>query len=228
MRVRFGSFVFDSDTRELRDGEEPVHLAPKAFDLLELLLQRRPRALSKGEIRRRVWPDTHVTDRNLNVLVAELRKALGEDAQEPLFVRTVFGFGYAFAGDAAADEPEAGDGTGLATRSRVLWERKVIPLVEGENVLGRDEEAVVQIDVPGVSRRHARIHVEGGRAILEDLGSKNGTYLKDEPVLDPTPLWDGAVFRLGRNVLVYRSGPESGSTVTEAPSRDDRPREPTG
>jgi DNA-binding winged helix-turn-helix (wHTH) protein len=228
MRVRFGSFVFDSDRRELRDDDEQVHLAPKAFDLLELLLQCRPRALSKGEIRRRVWRDTHAGDRNLNVLVAELRKALGEDAQEPRFVRTVFGFGYAFAGDAAADEPEPGDVASLATRSRVLWERKVIPLAEGENILGRDDGAVVQIDVPGVSRRHARIHVEGGRAILEDLGSKNGTYLKDERVLVPTPLWDGAVFRLGRNVLVYRSAPEKGSTVTEAPSPDDRHREPTG
>ncbi|MCG6927272.1 MAG: winged helix-turn-helix domain-containing protein [Acidobacteria bacterium] len=228
MRVRFASFVFDSDTRELRDGDEQVHLAPKAFDLLELLLQSRPRALSKGEIRRRVWRDTHAGDRNLNVLVAELRKALGEDAREPRFVRTVFGFGYAFAGDAAADEPETGDVVGLAIRSRVLWERKVIPLAEGENILGRDDKAVVQVDVPGVSRRHARIRIERDRAILEDLGSKNGTYLKDERVLVPTPLWDGAVFRLGRNVLVYRSAPEKGSTVTEAPSPDDRPREPTG
>lgn len=226
MRVRFGSFVFDSDTRELRDDGKQVHLAPKAFDLLELLLQCRPRALSKGEIRRRVWRDTHAGDRNLNVLVAELRKTLGEDAREPRFVRTVFGFGYAFGGDAEADKPA--DGAHLATRSRVLWERKVIPLAEGENILGRDDGAAVQIDVPGVSRRHARIHVEGGRAILEDLGSKNGTYLKDERVLVPTPLWDGAVFRLGRMVLVYRSAPESGSTMTEAPSPDDRAREPTG
>jgi DNA-binding winged helix-turn-helix (wHTH) protein len=226
MRIRFGELVFDSNTRELRRGEEPVPLAPKAFLLLELLLQSRPRALSKGEIRRRVWPDTHASDTNLNVLVGELRKALGEDAKEPRFVRTVFGFGYAFAGEAEAEDPVGA--AEPAAQPRVLWERKVIPLVEGENVLGRDDGVTVRIDVPGVSRRHARIHVDRGEARLEDLGSKNGTYLKDERVVTPTPLSDGAVFRLGRMVLVYRSGPERGSTLTEAASPDTPRQGPAG
>jgi len=213
MRVRFGEFQLDPDTHELRRGEETVHLPPKAFVLLELLVRSRPRALSKGEIRRRVWPDTHAGDANLNVLVGELRQALGEDAKEPRFVRTVFGFGYAFGGE-AEEEGGPSPATG-APQPRILWERRVIPLLEGENVIGRDDGVAVRIDAPGVSRRHARLLVQRDQATLEDLGSKNGTWLEDERLSVPTPLPDGAVFRLGRLALVFRSGPESGSTVTE-------------
>jgi DNA-binding winged helix-turn-helix (wHTH) protein len=217
MRVRFGEFRLDSDTHELRRGEERVHLPPKAFVLLELLVRSRPRALSKGEIRRRVWPDTHAGDANLNVLVGELRQVLGEGAKEPLYIRTVFGFGYAFAGEAEEEgEPDRGP---AASQPRILWERRVIPLLEGENVIGRDEGVAVRIDAPGVSRRHARVLVHRDHATLEDLGSKNGTWLEDERLTVPTPLPDGAVFRLGRLVLVFRSGPETGSTVTEEAGR---------
>jgi DNA-binding winged helix-turn-helix (wHTH) protein len=217
MRVRFGEFRLDSDTHELRRGEERVHLAPKAFVLLELLVRPRPRALPKGEIRRRVWPDTHAGDANLNVLVGELRQALGEEAREPLFIRTVFGFGYAFAGETEEEgEPDRAPG---APQPRILWERRVIPLLEGENVIGRDESVAVRIDAPGVSRRHARVLVHRDQATLEDLGSKNGTWLEGARLAVPTPLPDGAIFRLGRLVLVFRSGPETGSTVTEEAGR---------
>jgi DNA-binding winged helix-turn-helix (wHTH) protein len=213
MRVRFGEFQLDSDTREVRRGGEPIHLPPKAFVLLELLVRSRPRALSRGEIRRRLWPDTHAGDANLNVLVGELRQALGEDAREPALIRTVFGFGYAFAGE--AEEEGRPNGATAASQPRILWERRMIPLLEGENVIGRDEGVAIRIDAPGVSRRHARVLVHRDQATLEDLGSKNGTWLEDERLTVPTPLPDGAAFRLGRLVLVFRSGPETGSTVTE-------------
>jgi DNA-binding winged helix-turn-helix (wHTH) protein len=221
MRVHFGDFLLDSDTRELLRGGEAVHLPPKAFALLELLVRSRPRALAKGEIRRRVWPETHAGDANLNVLVGELRQALGEDAKEPRFVRTVFGFGYAFAGEAR--EEGGGEGGAASALPRVLWERRIIPLLDGENVIGRDEGVTVRIDAPGVSRKHARILVTHGQAVLEDLGSKNGTYVNDQPIDVPTPLPDGAVFRLGRLVLLYRSGPEKGATATEDSSAHGSP-----
>jgi len=220
VRLRFGEFRLDSDTRELHRGDEPVHLAPKAFQLLELLLRSRPRALAKGEIRRKVWPDTHAGDANLNVLVGELRQALRDDPKEPRFVRTVYGFGYAFAGDVEEEGAGAPDRRGPGDAlPRVLWERRVIPLLDGENVIGRDEGVAVRIDAPGVSRRHARVIVSRGQAILEDLGSKNGTYVNDRRIDVPTPLPDGSVFRLGRLLLLYRCGPDTGSTVSEGESR---------
>ncbi len=214
MKVRFGDFVLDTDSRQLfRDAAE-VHLQPKTFELLDLLVRTRPKALSKQHIRGQLWPDTVVGEASLTVAVAELRAALGDDAKEPRFVRTVYGFGYAFGGEVQTEGASA-PSTGVAPR--VLWEKRIIPLVEGDNVLGRDEDVTVRIDAPGVSRRHARIRVSGAEATIEDLGSKNGTYVGDgtSAITGPTPLPDDARVRLGRVLLVFRSSPEAGSTMTE-------------
>ena len=214
MRLRFGDFVLDPDSRRLFKGTLEVHLQPKVFDLLDLLVRSRPRALTKQHIRGLLWPDTVVGEASLTVAVAELRGALGDDAKEPRFIRTVYGFGYAFEGEV---EPPGGGAPSSGVAPRVLWEKRVIPLVEGDNVLGRDEGVTVRIDAPGVSRRHACIRVHSGRVTIEDLGSKNGTYVGEgEPAITgPTPLADDARFRLGRVLLVFRSSPESGSTLTE-------------
>jgi len=216
MRVRFGSFVLDSDTRQLhREGRE-VHLTPKALELLDLLLRSRPRAVSKTAIKRRLWPDAHVGAGSLTVLMAELRGVLGDDARNPTWIRTVPRYGYAFAGKAVE---EAIGGREPAVRSsqalpRVVWGRHVLPLVEGQNVLGRDENVNVRIDAPGISRRHALIRVRGEEATLEDLGSKNGTYLRGSRLEGPVSLRDGDVFVLGDVALIFRSGPLAGPTAT--------------
>jgi pSer/pThr/pTyr-binding forkhead associated (FHA) protein len=97
----------------------------------------------------------------------------------------------------------------------VIWERRVVPLESGENLLGRDEQAAVRIDAPGVSRRHARIVVRADGATLEDLGSKNGTFLRERRLESPAELTDGDAFRLGRHLLYYRSSPLRGSTHTD-------------
>jgi len=215
LKVRFGEFVLDPDSRQLfQDGAE-VHLQPKTFELLDLLVRTRPKALSKQHIRGQLWPDTVVGEASLTVAVAELRAALGDDAKEPRYVRTVYGFGYAFAGEVEPERSGGAPSTGVAPR--VLWEKRIIPLVEGDNVLGRDEDVTVRIDAPGVSRRHARIRVSGAEATIEDLGSKNGTYVGDgtPAITGSTVLPDDSRFRLGRVLLVFRSSPEAGSTMTE-------------
>jgi len=217
LRLRFGEFLLDTESRQLfKEGAE-VHLQPKTFELLELLVRTRPKALNKRHIRGQLWPDTVVGEASLTVAVAELRAALGDDAKEPRFVRTVYGFGYAFAGEAEGEPLKAELAPRAGVAPRVFWEKRIIPLVEGENVLGRDEGVTVRIDAPGVSRRHACIRVEGERATIEDLGSKNGTFVGEgeSAIIDPTPLPDDARFRLGRVLLVFRSSPESGSTRTE-------------
>jgi hypothetical protein len=86
--MRFGEFELDQPGRQLlRDGR-PLRLSPKALALLDVLLERRPAALSKAEIRDRVWPRTFVADSNLSSLVTELRTALRDDARKPRFLRT--------------------------------------------------------------------------------------------------------------------------------------------
>jgi len=212
MRVSFQGFVLDTAMRQLFHGETRVHLEPKALELLELLLARRPEAVAKTEIQRRLWPDTFVSESSLTGLVAQVRKALGDDRRQERFLRTVHGFGYAFSGEiatAAGKEP--------AAVARLIWEDSVLLLQPGENVLGRSEEATVRIDAPGVSRHHARIVVTEDRATIEDLASKNGTFVGERPLDGPTPLHDGDRVRLGRQLLVFRRAGSAAPTWTESP-----------
>jgi DNA-binding winged helix-turn-helix (wHTH) protein len=214
--LRFGEFELDPASRQLRCSGRPLHLSPKAFALLEMLLQRRPAALSKADIRDRVWPRTFVSDSNLTSLVTELRTALGDDAREPRFVRTVYGFGYAFCGEVAEREggrPPAGD------RCRLYYDGREIALPEGEITLGRADDVAALIDAASVSRRHARIRVREGRATLEDLGSKNGTFVGGERLLAPRELKDGDEIRLGHIPLTFRILGTAASTRTDTRTR---------
>src|SRR5438034_1146746 len=97
MPVQFGEFVLDESRRQLLRGVDAVHLSPKAFQMLSILVEERPRAVSKSALQDRLWPDTFVTEGNLTTTIAELRSALGDDAREPRFIRTVHRFGYSFA-----------------------------------------------------------------------------------------------------------------------------------
>jgi pSer/pThr/pTyr-binding forkhead associated (FHA) protein len=101
-----------------------------------------------------------------------------------------------------------------ATRYWLVWETRQVPLTEGDNILGRAPDAAVWIDALGVSRHHARIIVEGGDATVEDLGSKNGTYVGAERVTAPCRLADGDQIRLGSVVITFRIPPPVGSTET--------------
>ena len=81
MRLKFGDCVFDSDTREVTRGGDRLAISPKAFALLDLLLESRPTAVAKTDIHARLWPGIHVTEANLANLIVELRSALGDSAR---------------------------------------------------------------------------------------------------------------------------------------------------
>jgi DNA-binding winged helix-turn-helix (wHTH) protein len=213
MRVVFADCIFDGETRELFRGGRPVHLSPKAFRLLELLLESRPRALSKAEIHEKIWPDAFVSEATLASLVAEIREAIGEDARDARHIRTVHGFGYSFAGE-AAEAPRLAEPAG-GSSWRLIWEDRVIALTEGETVLGRDPGAGIRILSEGVSRRHARIVINGSAATLEDLGSKNGTFLRGTRIAGPSAVRHDDEIRLGGVKLTLRLVPDDKSTKTE-------------
>ncbi len=197
--------MLDCGTRQLWRGEEICPLGPKAFELLELLLAHRPNVVTKKRIRDRLWPSTAVSDSTLASVVLEIRSALGDDAKTPAFLRTVHGVGYAFCGEAK----DSGNAPGIApTAYRLFVEGREVALRRGENLLGRVEAGAVWIESPSVSRRHARILIEEGLPILEDLGSKNGTYLRGERIQAPTRLSDGDEFRAGARPRAVARGPD--------------------
>jgi DNA-binding winged helix-turn-helix (wHTH) protein len=216
MALCFADFEIDQERRQLLRSGQPVPLEPKAYELLSLLVARRPRTLSRAQIRDVVWPGVFVSESTLSQAVSCIRQALDDEARRPRFIRTAHGFGYAFCAE-ARDSKEGTRGASGA-QPRLVWGDRVLSLSAGENLLGRDRSAVVCLDAASVSRHHARILVEGARATLEDLGSKNGTSLNGEPVERARELRDGDAVRLGEVLLLFRNLPFDGSTATK---RDD-------
>jgi DNA-binding winged helix-turn-helix (wHTH) protein len=220
MRVGFGDSLFDSETRELIRAERPVRLQPKAFALLELLLRRRPEAIAKDEIHRALWPDTFVADTTLTGLVKDLRAVIGDDAKAPRFIRTVAAFGYAFSGEARELRRTA---KSAGFYCRLIADDSQVGLVEGDNTLGRGADSVLWIDDDTVSRRHARIRVENERAVLEDLDSRNGTFVGEKRIAAPAVLRDGDRIRLGSYPLRFRASGSPSSTRSGRPAGRRRP-----
>ncbi|HUL79572.1 MAG TPA: FHA domain-containing protein [Vicinamibacteria bacterium] len=208
MPFAFGDCTFDLEARELRRSGALVSLSPRAFELLGILLQAQPRAVPQRELKDHLWPDSLVGRTSLARLVTEVRKATGDTPAEPRFVRTHHGFGYSFCGDA-----RAADAAKPAGVCRLIWGAREIPLGDGENVIGRAPDCRVRVDTPKTSRHHARIVVTGRRAVLEDLGSRNGTYLGARRIEGPTPLGSSEEIGIGTAVLTFcRDG--TGSTET--------------
>lgn len=206
--VRFATFLLDSESRELRRDNTPIHLTPKAFDLLALLVSEAPRVVPKAELHQRMWPGTFVSDATLVGLIKEVRRAL-RDEKSGTLIRTAHRVGYA----CAAEVHRTTRSKASATRWLVVGARR-IALDEGAHVIGRDPGSDIWLDVAGVSRQHARLVVHQRRTTIEDLGSKNGTLLGDDPVTAPVELHDADRIGLGSTVLVFRESATSLSTET--------------
>jgi DNA-binding winged helix-turn-helix (wHTH) protein len=203
MPLHFGEFKLDAGARQLFRSDTEVHLSPKAFDLLRILLDVRPTAVAKTELMERLWPGTFVSDANLSVLIGEIRRALDDDPRKPRFIRTAQRFGYAFCGS-VVDAPASGPATDSGWSYWLVSATRRIALFEGENLIGRDPQVPVWLDSPSISRQHARIRINHGEASIEDLGSKNGTYVRDARITAQTPLHDRDELRLGQVMLTFR------------------------
>jgi DNA-binding winged helix-turn-helix (wHTH) protein len=213
LSVAFGEFELDAEARQLRKGRAALQLSPKAFELLVLLVAGAPKALSKEALRERLWPDTFVVEANLANLVGEIRAALGDDPRRPRFVRTVHRFGYAF-------QDQAARASGAPVLYRLTWKAGRALLGEGEHVLGRDPELPVCLEASSVSRRHALIRVSRDGAVLEDLGSKNGTLLDGRRISGPANLGERAEIRVGPFKLALRAMREAAASTKTAASND--------
>src|SRR5206468_10645208 len=116
--AEMSAIVVDVGARVVRREGIAVHLAPKAFDLLLMLVSNQPNAVPHERIHAALWPGVHVSETSLAALVTQLRKALDDTADDRPVIRTLHRVGYAFAGEAIL----AGDpSTATAPVCRVLW-----------------------------------------------------------------------------------------------------------
>lgn len=176
---RFGEFTLDCGSHLLLRNNEEQHLSPKAQQLLRMLILKRPRAVSREEIYDALWPSTFVSETNMASIVSELRRTLGDDARSAQYIRTVHGFGYAFAGDVVAVVTAVAEALPVAFL-RCEGQRHL--LYEGENLVGRSPDCRVVLNEPTVSRSHAAIIISGDTIVIEDRGSRNGTHVNGKKV----------------------------------------------
>jgi DNA-binding winged helix-turn-helix (wHTH) protein len=93
----FGPFRLDPEKELLLREDENVPIAPKAFQVLLVLIRHNKQVVTKDDLMKAIWPDTFVEDANLSRNIFLLRKALGESPQDHQYIVTVPGRGYRFA-----------------------------------------------------------------------------------------------------------------------------------
>jgi DNA-binding winged helix-turn-helix (wHTH) protein len=243
-RFRFGGFALDVDAYALTraDGTR-VRLQKVPMDLLILLVERAGALVEREVIRGALWcADVFVEqDASINTAVRKIRRALDDDQIEPRFIETVVGKGYRFVAPVTTNDRRESDSGDVSPRSgAAAAPRRIFPsyslvrgaqefvLAEGSNLLGRDPAARVYIDHSSVSRQHAQIVIDGEGARLEDLDSRNGTFLNGRRISAPETIQDGALIGLGPITVTFVavSGPASTAPYPNLgePSRATRKR----
>ena len=211
MRASFPPFLVDTATRQLLRGGQELPLPPKAFELLAVLIERRPQAISQKELYDHLWPDSYVGAGSLHSLVHQLRSAL--DDHQRRIIRTAYGFGFSFAARVTEERSLR------RQRFALVVERRRFELTDGENIIGRADDAAVVLDHWSVSRHHARLLIAGDDTTVEDLDSKNGTYLNGLRIESETAVRAGDEIRFGRIHASLRRKGTAGSTGTDSAVR---------
>jgi DNA-binding winged helix-turn-helix (wHTH) protein len=200
----FGDCRIDGKSRLLRRKGKDVHLTPKAYELLELLLERRPAVVDKQAIMNRLWPNTFVSDANVSNLIADIREAIGDTHEDPRFIRTVHRVGYAFCAQIGVAREESHGQETPNLYSLIVGGREV-PLAGGDNIVGRGKACQIRVSSETVSRRHACISIKEGGATISDLGSKNGTFVCGMRLCKPARLCNGDEIQVGSVRLQFRA-----------------------
>jgi DNA-binding winged helix-turn-helix (wHTH) protein len=184
------------------------------MDVLACLALAGGKLATKRDLIDAVWRTEFVSEHALTQVIAELRAALGDDARNPIYIENIPRRGYrlvATVTPVAASVPPRD----ASLPFKLQGEDADHPLLQGPNIIGRTAEADICIDRTEVSRCHARIFVAGTTATIEDLDSKNGTYVNGERLEQPTLLSNGDEIWIGRSVARLRFLVEGEPTMTE-------------
>ena len=211
---RFGRFALDYGTRQLllrRRRDPPLAESVRAADHparqpAARSLESRAAGTTCGRRRSSRRPTSRVS-------LPRFGAPSRDSATRPVFLRTVYRFGYRFVGEVV--ESDAAPRTAPSRPEAVPRVREPTDACcwKAPTSSAARPDATIQCDAPGVSRHHARIVVSQGEATLEDLGSKNGTYLRSERITSAR-LSDGDEIRLGTVKLTFRINPILGETDT--------------
>jgi DNA-binding winged helix-turn-helix (wHTH) protein len=201
--LRVGSWIVEPESNVIRQGSDEVRLEPRVMNLLVHLASRPGLVTSKDQIVDAVWDGAFISESALTRTIADLRKALGDDARSPRYIETISKRGYRLVAEVSGGSPDA---VSAHSRFSLVWNGRAHPLSSREFVLGRDPHCTMCLSSGNVSRRHARIVSTGQAATIEDLGSRNGTRVNGARITAPRLLADGDEIHVGTETLVFRDG----------------------
>jgi DNA-binding winged helix-turn-helix (wHTH) protein len=200
---------------EISSEGQRIHLEPKVMEVLIFLAGRSGGVVSKQELIDSVWQVEVISNSRLTRVIADLRHALGDDANHPRYIETIPTRGYRLCAEIRGLPPAKPVDIESASNFKLETATGSYPLTEGENTLGRSSGVDIRLDSEWVSRLHARIIVKRTDVFIEDLGSKNGTFVNGQRVNEATRLRDGDEISVGRGVQVIRFVTVVGSTRTD-------------
>jgi len=213
---RLEDWVVEPRLGRMVRGQVVVRLRPRAMELLVLFAERAGEVVSKREIVDRVWSSGFVADNTIVHCVNELREALGDASEAPRCLQTIPRRGYRVVAKVQPlgknEQPLRVD----TARYELVAKGWSAFLVDGENLIGRGGDARIVTESVRVSRHHARILVSRDGIVIEDLGSKNGTFVGGRRIDGPTTLTNGDEVRIGDVSVVFRCREpvDDGGTVT--------------
>jgi DNA-binding winged helix-turn-helix (wHTH) protein len=212
-----GDWLVEPDLDRISRGDERKTLRPRVTELLVCLAERAGALATKQHLIDQVWHTEFVTVNALTQLIAELRRALGDDPDRPRYIETIPRRGYRLIAETTVHgAPGADDAEAEIRFSLVDENEREFELKSGNTTIGRAPAADIRIDSSEVSRRHARIVVDGASATIEDLGSKNGTYLRGRRLLQRVAIADADEIQIGAELARFRVRVTDDRTRTEA------------
>jgi DNA-binding winged helix-turn-helix (wHTH) protein len=249
---RLEDWLVEPQLNRVSNGASSVHLEPKAMEVLLCLADHVGEVVPRRVLVDRVWSTEFITDSTLTHTIADLRRALADDARAPRFIETIPKRGYRLIADTVGgprNEPTGrGSNPGHEPLAVIVGEKvqlghragshfsdhvlclgdQEIPLIEPTIVFGRGQEADIQFLVSEVSRRHARVNVVNSEAVIEDLGSKNGTTVNNRAIDQPHRLRSGDAVGIGPTTMIYRWLSVEPTRTSDTPESSSRRRPETG
>jgi hypothetical protein len=176
--------------------------------------------VSKRELVDAVWQSGFVADNTVVHCINELREALGDTPLAPRYLQTIPRKGYRLFG--RATPVETASTTQRIDLARYQLEAKTWSayVLDGTNLIGRDGEAPIIVPSARVSRHHASITVSDHCAVIEDLGSKNGTFVAGRRIDQPTGLDNGVPVRIADFEAVFCCRTTNGRAETVSMDSD--------
>lgn len=216
----FGPYQIDIRKEQLWCATQPVRLTPKAFQLLSYVVARPGQLVTKEELFQVVWAETVVSDAALTTCVQEIRKALQDDARNPIYLETVHRRGFRFMGTVVRDQVSGGRSQEVASSQHSVDSRPEQVTNEQEVSSVMPAKAGIQAAQPEAPSESPWIPASAG---MTQLSSLDGAFQPDSgpaqrnpgemPEMEPRislrsiratrRMWIGAMILIGMSALVF-------------------------